>query len=762
MNGLQVAVLPGRVGSRATAAPTRGEREEHPAVRTMAFFFLGLFGVIRWATLLGGQSSARLVGMLCCTGLLVAVGPVLAARRRLLALPLAIVVTVVTLTAAGLPLSWIVHLRLGVCANTIGEGLSALPGTTVPYTGVNEWVRMTILLGAAVLLLDAALVLTFVPRSRGLLRRAGAALPLLALAAIPATLLRPALAYPDGLVLFGLLVVFMWGERIRAGRLGAVLVPCLLAGALAVTVAPSLERHHAWINYRALAQGFAPAGVETFDWSQGYGALVWPHTGHTVAEIQAAHPDYWKVENLDEFNGHGWAAAVNQPDVAWQAGVSRRSLTRWTQTLQVTLRLIDTSKVIAAGSAYRPTQLEQGVEPGYDPGTWQSADRMGPGDSYRVRVYAPHPSTAQLRAAGVSYPSPITGTYLSVLVPEPGLPSNAGGPGPTPLVNVDLPPFGSAQAAELGRAGPIASAFRASPYERAFALARHLTAGAASPYAYAQRIESYLDHGFRYSLHPRQSAYPIETFLFSSKLGYCQHFAGAMALLLRMGGVPARVAVGFTRGSYDQSTHSWVVSDVDAHAWVEAWFPHYGWVRFDPTPGADPALRSEQPTAAGLPGTAGKRSPLGLHHRDSGPAPSPGPSHRSGPAHGSSGATALLIIPSLLVALLLGGALLTRARGAQDGVAELARAYARAGRPLSRPSTLAGLECRLAPDWPQAAAYVRSLRLSRFSSGPQTPSLRQRRALRAPLRDGLGVTGRARALWALPPRWSWPRRLPGR
>jgi hypothetical protein len=58
-----------------------------------------------------------------------------------------------------------------------------------------------------------------------------------------------------------------------------------------------------------------------------------------------------------------------------------------------------------------------------------------------------------------------------------------------------------------------------------------------------------------------------------------------MALMLRYLGIPARVAAGFTSGEYDRRTHEWTVTDHDAHTWVEAWFPHYGWVPFDPTPG---------------------------------------------------------------------------------------------------------------------------------------------------------------------------------
>jgi hypothetical protein len=56
-----------------------------------------------------------------------------------------------------------------------------------------------------------------------------------------------------------------------------------------------------------------------------------------------------------------------------------------------------------------------------------------------------------------------------------------------------------------------------------------------------------------------------------------------MAAMLRMLGIPARVAVGFTSGTFDDG--KWVVTDHEAHAWVEVWFPGEGWVPFDPTPG---------------------------------------------------------------------------------------------------------------------------------------------------------------------------------
>jgi hypothetical protein len=78
---------------------------------------------------------------------------------------------------------------------------------------------------------------------------------------------------------------------------------------------------------------------------------------------------------------------------------------------------------------------------------------------------------------------------------------------------------------------------------------------------------------------------PLVAFVTQTHRGYCQHFAGAMALMLRYLGIPARVAAGFTSGVYDSGKHEWTVTDHDAHAWVEAWFPRYGWLPFDPTPG---------------------------------------------------------------------------------------------------------------------------------------------------------------------------------
>ena len=84
-------------------------------------------------------------------------------------------------------------------------------------------------------------------------------------------------------------------------------------------------------------------------------------------------------------------------------------------------------------------------------------------------------------------------------------------------------------------------------------------------------------------------SYPLNAFLFRDKFGYCQQFSGAMALMLRMAGIPARVAAGFAPGSLNRDTGEYRVRDLDAHSWVEVYFNGIGWVTFDPTPAASPA-----------------------------------------------------------------------------------------------------------------------------------------------------------------------------
>jgi hypothetical protein len=305
------------------------------------------------------------------------------------------------------------------------------------------------------------------------------------------------------------------------------------------------------------------------------------------------------------------------------------------------------------------------------------------------------------------------------------------------------------------RASVASNAINLSAYAQAYALAHRLAAKAHTPYAFVMSVRDWLTqaHGFAYTQNPPMRRFPLESFLFTDREGYCQQFSGAMAMLLRMGGIPARVAAGFTPGTYDKTSGRWIVSDIDAHAWVEAWFPSYGWVRFDPTPSTAPARGGAaiepilKKTQGGL-----NAADAAQGRREAGSTGATATTLR----HRAGGGTSLwwLILPVIALIVLAGWLARRVLRGhiaRTDLLAELERALARTGRPLQDGITLVALERRLhsAPD---AEAYVRALRLSRYGGGAGSPNAAQRRALRRELGRGLGFIGRIRALWALPPR----------
>lgn len=122
---------------------------------------------------------------------------------------------------------------------------------------------------------------------------------------------------------------------------------------------------------------------------------------------------------------------------------------------------------------------------------------------------------------------------------------------------------------------------------RVLALARDLTATAPTPYDRARAIEDYL-HTIPYSLdlpEPPVGRDVVDYFLFDLRYGYCDYYATAMAVLARAAGLPARIAVGYTTGTYSPSSRQYIVTEAQAHSWTQIYFPEYGWVDFEPTTG---------------------------------------------------------------------------------------------------------------------------------------------------------------------------------
>ncbi|MBM3941062.1 MAG: transglutaminase domain-containing protein [SAR202 cluster bacterium] len=127
----------------------------------------------------------------------------------------------------------------------------------------------------------------------------------------------------------------------------------------------------------------------------------------------------------------------------------------------------------------------------------------------------------------------------------------------------------------------------ASTPDRVRALAAGIVRGQPTQYDRALAIQTYLSQ-IPYELNipaPPPGADGVDWFLFSLKKGYCDYYASAMVVMLRSIGIPARFVVGYTQGEYDPATGTYLVRERNYHAWPEAYFPGYGWVPFEPTPG---------------------------------------------------------------------------------------------------------------------------------------------------------------------------------
>jgi len=152
--------------------------------------------------------------------------------------------------------------------------------------------------------------------------------------------------------------------------------------------------------------------------------------------------------------------------------------------------------------------------------------------------------------------------------------------------------------------------------KRVKTLAKRIVDGADTELAKARAIESYLRTRYAYDLEhvtePPAGKDFVDHFLFEQRRGYCDHFSTAMAVMLRVAGIPARWVKGFSRGEAvkaDGPSAGWnvTVRNSDAHSWVEA-FVEGRWIAFEPTPGFSGFDAS--PGQEGAPAQAGMNAPL--------------------------------------------------------------------------------------------------------------------------------------------------------
>jgi transglutaminase-like putative cysteine protease len=721
---------------------------------------LASFGALHWMAMLEPAAGARAwyavgTAALAIAGLLGA-ARLAGALRWLAVAAVSVAALALAFLAAGTADELLRPDRWDELAAGVSRGIDALPGARVPYRGIDEWTRLVIPLGGTVLTAVAALA-AFWPRRSRVGFPLVALIMLVTLYAVPAVALDFEGEFLRGALLALLVLAFLRLERLRLTEARGAAVLAAGTAVAALIVAPALDRDAPWWDYETWALSTAASHSTSFSWDHSYGPLNWPRDGREMLRVKARQPAYWKAESLDIFDGERWRQAREGTHEATINDLPTNPAVRerWTQPIRVSVRNLRTRTFVTAGIAvWPPTMPHRAAIPNGPAGIWSSSRTLRRGDTYTARVYTPRPSERELAAAGTNYGGRDLAFYrgIRLLDDSDKTPVPAGSPlGPVP-VQVTFPEWdegpGMIQALRLDhQAGDLQyldaqQALQGSQLRQTWALSQRLKRGAANPLEYVKAVEAHLaGDAFTYTESPPASARTLEGFLFDARSGYCQQYSGAMALLLRMAGIPSRVSTGFTAGSLDRKANEYVVRDLDAHSWVEAWFPEIGWVTFDPTPSsAPPRSQSDERGTAAI-----------------GDAPDLGGGGGLDPRTGAAAQPRTrweLIVPGGLAALLLlaGGVLAFRRRGPRAApLPELERALRRARRTPSPGATLQALEDSFARS-PAAAAYVRALRDQRYGGRGGEPTRAQRRGLRTELGRGGGLIGRLRAWWALPPR----------
>lgn len=256
-------------------------------------------------------------------------------------------------------------------------------------------------------------------------------------------------------------------------------------------------------------------------------------------------PFYVRSNVLDRFTGSGWAVSSH--------GATEPTTTTSFETLPVTGEPRTVSYradiTITGMSGNAPVfSVPRSVHGVGANSEWSPQDQVllgddvHKGDQFTEDIAQPHPSIADLALA-----QPTGGVEMSRWLDLPTLPAYV-----TDLVD-------------------------------------RITAGKAGPYERARAIFQWFGepaNHFQYSLETTHgdSGSDLVDFLQHRK-GFCQQYAAAMGVMLRLAGVPSRIVLGYMHPA-PNAANDFVVTTFDAHSWVEAYFAGVGWIPFDPTPAA--------------------------------------------------------------------------------------------------------------------------------------------------------------------------------
>ncbi len=723
----------------------------------------GLAG-IQWASLVQHPPAGRVVvAVLVVTGAGAALARIARLEPRAARWALAALATVVGICAAmvvvGLPARLLLPAHWDELGSNVGRSLDGVGDVPVPYAGADTWTRLVILL-AAPLLAGLAAFVAFWPTRRRVAGRIAALVMLVGLYLLAVAWATPSRQLAGGALLLVAICAWLWLPGISTTRRTAAAIAIGAAALVALPAAAALDTGRGLLDYRHW--GLLSANAQSFSWDQTYGPLDWPQKGTQLLQVSSEHTHYWKATNLNTFDGTHWIRssvpggqpALGEPLKFHPKAVPPRPDPEYVDRINIVDRRLSSDFAIGAGTILALRNAS--ARPTSD-AVWEMNQELRPGNSYTALIYDPQPSASVMRSAGTRYPVE-AGSYTSFSVPDPD-----------GTRTLEVPPW--------SRSGPpsLASRMSGTPYAGMYALARRLAAGAHDPFQAVHRIDLYLRTHYAYRQNVPNHAYPLPAFLSEDRAGYCQQFSGTMALMLRMLGIPSRVATGFAPGGRDPERNNFLVDDTDAHDWVEVFYPSIGWVTFDPTPPAAPAATQLTDNNLGV-----TKSPA-PSEKSSGPnfpdSPTGSVALRKHPTTGSSGPSAKGSDPNVWLPLgVVVGAIALAAVAlygwrrwrrnqldpdhlAEAELRELDRALERIGSPLPPGATLLRAEDQLAAfAGTDAAAYAARLRDRRYGpAGSAPPGIHERRALRRALLEATGRRSLLRVLLAIPPGGPSPR-----
>ena len=267
--------------------------------------------------------------------------------------------------------------------------------------------------------------------------------------------------------------------------------------------------------------------------------------------------NYWRTRRYDIYEAWGWSSTL-ETDEQLQASEQityKEGLQKGNTLFYTVENRLKTDVILSLGAVtsvdipiklqtFLQEQIDETVAPATkfrDIAAIVSTQVIRPYQRYRASASVPAVTPEELTEAGEEYPEWVIGHYLQ-------LPDNF----PSSVINLSE---------EITRDVK-------TPYDKAIAIKTFLRR-----FHYDQLVQI-----------PPANSDGVEYFLNVAERGVCTEFASAMAVMLRATGVPARIATGYFRGELDEETGYYVIRGRNYHAWVEVYFPQYGWIEFEATP----------------------------------------------------------------------------------------------------------------------------------------------------------------------------------